>query len=152
MIQMTWPGAPTVYYGDEAGVCGWTDPDNRRTYPWGHEDQQMLAFHREAIRIHRQSSALRTGSVKLLCGGDSYLAFGRFDEKERYVTVVNNRERSLEVDIPVLPIGTASGRKMERLLSSSRDSFETGGGSYTVTNGHLTLRMPARSGMILKEV
>ena len=35
VIQMTWPGAPTLYYGDEAGVCGWTDPDSRRTYPWG---------------------------------------------------------------------------------------------------------------------
>ena len=33
VVQMTWPGAPTIYYGDEAGVCGWTDPDNRRTYP-----------------------------------------------------------------------------------------------------------------------
>ncbi|MFQ8840463.1 MAG: alpha-amylase family glycosyl hydrolase [Clostridium fessum] len=32
-----WPGAPTIYYGDEAGVCGWTDPDSRRTYPWGGE-------------------------------------------------------------------------------------------------------------------
>ena len=35
VIQMTWPGAPTIYYGDEAGLCGFTDPDNRRTYPWG---------------------------------------------------------------------------------------------------------------------
>ena len=33
VMQMTWPGAPTIYYGDEAGVCGFTDPDNRRTYP-----------------------------------------------------------------------------------------------------------------------
>ena len=47
VMQMTWPGAPTVYYGDEAGVCGFTDPDNRRTYPWGHEDQELIAFHRE---------------------------------------------------------------------------------------------------------
>ena len=45
-IQMTWPGAPTVYYGDEAGLCGFTDPDNRRTYPWGREDYQMIDFHR----------------------------------------------------------------------------------------------------------
>ena len=52
-FQMTWIGAPTVYYGDEAGVCGFTDPDNRRTYPWGHEDQQMLGFHKEMIRIHK---------------------------------------------------------------------------------------------------
>ena len=49
VIQMTWPGAPTVYYGDEAGVCGFTDPDNRRTYPWGHEDQMMIAFHRDCL-------------------------------------------------------------------------------------------------------
>ena len=34
VMQMTWPGAPTIYYGDEAGLCGFTDPDNRRTYPW----------------------------------------------------------------------------------------------------------------------
>ncbi len=53
IMQMTWPGAPTVYYGDEAGVCGWTDPDNRRTYPWGHEDMRLIAFHKEAIRIHK---------------------------------------------------------------------------------------------------
>ncbi len=38
MVQMTWPGAPTLYYGDEAGLCGWTDPDNRRPFPWGHEN------------------------------------------------------------------------------------------------------------------
>ena len=46
IIQMTWPGAPTVYYGDEAGVCGFTDPDNRRTYPWGHEDKELIDFHK----------------------------------------------------------------------------------------------------------
>ncbi len=41
---MTWPGAPTLYYGDEAGVCGFTDPDNRRTYPWGREDREAFEF------------------------------------------------------------------------------------------------------------
>ena len=54
VLQMTWGGAPTVYYGDEAGVCGFTDPDNRRTYPWGHEDQMMIAFHRDMIKIHKE--------------------------------------------------------------------------------------------------
>ena len=45
VIQLTWPGAPTLYYGDEAGLCGFTDPDNRRTYPWGREDREMIRFH-----------------------------------------------------------------------------------------------------------
>ena len=49
VIQMTWPGAPTLYYGDEAGVCGWTDPDSRRTYPWGKEDQELIP----AITAHK---------------------------------------------------------------------------------------------------
>ena len=68
MVQMTWPGAPTLYYGDEAGLCGFTDPDNRRTYPWGKEDKMLIRFHRDMIRIHRENPALRTGSVKFLHG------------------------------------------------------------------------------------
>ena len=57
MIQMTWPGAPTLYYGDEAGLCGWTDPDNRRTYPWGREDQNLIQYHRDIIAIHKEEEA-----------------------------------------------------------------------------------------------
>lgn len=69
VMQMTWVGAPTVYYGDEVGLCGFTDPDNRRTYPWGHEDQELLAFHKEMIRIHKTEKPLRKGSIKLLAAG-----------------------------------------------------------------------------------
>ena len=69
IMQMTWPGAPTVYYGDEVGVCGFTDPDNRRTYPWGREDQAMLAFHRAAIRMHKEHPVLTHGSLRFLHAG-----------------------------------------------------------------------------------
>lgn len=50
VMQMTWVGAPTIYYGDEAGVCGFTDPDNRRTYPWGREDHELLRFTKKRSR------------------------------------------------------------------------------------------------------
>ncbi len=63
-MQMTWPGAPTLYYGDEAGVCGFTDPDNRRTYPWGNADYPLVDYHRDMIMVHKCSSALRRGSFK----------------------------------------------------------------------------------------
>ena len=71
VMQMTWPGAPTIYYGDEAGVCGFTDPDNRRTYPWGEENQDLIAFHKEMIRIHKAYPVLTHGSLKFLepCAG-----------------------------------------------------------------------------------
>ena len=83
VIQMSWPGAPTVYYGDEAGVCGWTDPDNRRTYPWGHEDTQLIDFHRSIIKIHKETPALMTGSYKSLYGDYNVIAFGRFLKDSR---------------------------------------------------------------------
>ena len=72
VMQMTWPGAPTVYYGDEAGVCGFTDPDNRRTYPWGHEDQELIAFHREMIRIHKRCPVFRGRFCSDVSGGKMY--------------------------------------------------------------------------------
>ena len=77
MVQMTWPGAPTVYYGDEAGVCGWTDPDSRRTYPWGHEDLELIEYHRYMIRIHKALPVLRRGAVKELLAGRNVIAYGR---------------------------------------------------------------------------
>lgn len=67
-MQMTWVGAPTLYYGDEAGVCGWTDPDNRRSYPWGREDNELIRFHKEMIRIHRDYQVFKTGSMLYLHG------------------------------------------------------------------------------------
>ncbi|MCD7817943.1 MAG: glycoside hydrolase family 13 protein, partial [Lachnospiraceae bacterium] len=77
VMQMTWPGAPTLYYGDEAGVCGFTDPDNRRTYPWGHEDRQMLEFHRCVIALHRRYPVLSRGSLCFLGSDKNWLAYGR---------------------------------------------------------------------------
>ena len=59
-----------------------TDPDNRRTYPWGHEDQQMLGFHKEMIRIHKEHEALRTGAVVMLHCEKNILSYGRFTEEE----------------------------------------------------------------------
>ena len=58
VMQMTWPGAPTVYYGDETGVCGWTDPDNRRTYPWGQEDVELIEFYSYKMCIRDRETAL----------------------------------------------------------------------------------------------
>ncbi|MDE7113555.1 MAG: alpha-glycosidase, partial [Acetatifactor sp.] len=81
VIQMTWIGAPTIYYGDEAGVCGFTDPDNRRTYPWGKEDKMMIQFHKDIIRLRRENDELRIGSIKYLGGDYNFLAYARFRGK-----------------------------------------------------------------------
>jgi len=66
VFQMTWPGNPTVYYGDEAGLTGWTDPDNRRPYPWGRENRTLQEFHKACIVMRKAHPMLRTGSVLFL--------------------------------------------------------------------------------------
>ena len=77
-------GAPTVYYGDEVGLCGFTDPDNRRTYPWGHEDQELLAFHKEMIRIHKTEKPLRKVN-QAACRRKNLLAYGRFERMSSWL-------------------------------------------------------------------
>ncbi|WP_026084536.1 MULTISPECIES: bifunctional glycogen debranching protein GlgX/4-alpha-glucanotransferase [Pelosinus] len=59
--QMTFPGVPSIYYGDEAGVEGFKDPYNRRTYPWGQEDQELLAWYKQVIAIHNRYDIFKTG-------------------------------------------------------------------------------------------
>ncbi len=78
MIQMTWTGAPTIYYGDEAGLGGFTDPDNRRTYPWGHEDKDLILYHKVLTGLRHTSRALRQGSLLRLPDADGLLAYARF--------------------------------------------------------------------------
>ncbi len=64
-LQMALPGVPSIYYGDEAGVTGMVDPFNRRTYPWGHEDQALLDDYRKLCRARTQSAALKAGFCRM---------------------------------------------------------------------------------------
>lgn len=96
---MTWPGAPTIYYGDEAGVCGFTDPDNRRTYPWGNEDLELIEFHRDVIRIHKRNIALKKGSFRPLHEDYNVIAFGRFYLDNILFTIVNNNDMTKRLDL-----------------------------------------------------
>ena len=105
VIQMTWPGAPTVYYGDEAGVCGFTDPDNRRTYPWGKEDQQMLDFHRSMIKLHKEYEVIRKGSLNFLWNDYQGLSYGRFSDNEQMIVILNNLAEDREIEVEVWQTG-----------------------------------------------
>ncbi|MDY7041317.1 MAG: alpha-amylase family glycosyl hydrolase [Chloroflexota bacterium] len=62
IVQMTLPGAPTIYYGDEVGLTGDTDPDDRRPFPWGSEDVDLLDHYQALIGLRNQYTFLRTGS------------------------------------------------------------------------------------------
>lgn len=150
-IQMTWPGAPTVYYGDEAGLCGFTDPDNRRTYPWGREDYQMIDFHRVMIRIHKKYEVLKTGSLGFLWNDYQGLCYARFSHDEQIIVIVNNQEEGREVEIRLGQAGISrlEDTKLKRVVMTSAVGFTEECKEYTAAAGSLKITMPAFGAVVL---
>ncbi len=152
VLQMTWPGAPTIYYGDEAGVCGFTDPDNRRTYPWGKEDQSMLEFHKAIIALHKKYSVLRRGSLKFLYGNYNCLAYGRFDRVTQIVAVFNNNDEPRKYRLPVWQLGAENNQVMEQIFYTDAMGFNEEQAVYPIHSGEIDILLPATSAAILISV
>lgn len=76
-LQFTMPGAPCIYYGDEAGMTGYRDPFNRGFYPWGEEDVNLQAFYRALARLKRENPALKTGRVEVITASNGRVQFLR---------------------------------------------------------------------------
>lgn len=148
MMQMTWPGAPTLYYGDEAGVCGFTDPDNRRTYPWGREDRQMITFYQRAIALHKMYRVLRHGSLRLLGGSYNCLYYARFNAEEQMIVVFNNNEEERELSVPVWLAEVTNDQVLERVFLTDAGGFSEEPAVYQVNTGELYVRMPATSSAV----
>lgn len=145
LIQMTWPGSPAVYYGDEAGQVGWTDPDDRRTYPWGRENKEVLDFHREAIALRGKIKCLKRGSMKPLLSGYGLIAYARFDGKNCAVVVINAADGDISTAVPVWEAGVAGNGEMTCVLSSAPGMA---GGTAPVKDGYLYLSLPPCGGAV----
>lgn len=150
VIQMTWPGAPTIYYGDEAGVCGFTDPDNRRTYPWGHEDQELISFHRDIIRIHKSYKEFLTGSLKYIDADYNMIAYGRFNKTGKSVIVVNNNNQEITREFSVWYLDIPKECTITQLLLTTAEGYTMEPREYPVTAGKIHITLPATSAVILR--
>lgn len=148
ILQMTWTGAPTLYYGDEAGVCGWTDPDSRRTYPWGKEDMELIEFYRSMIQIHSSYSCFTSGSLKDLFAGAHTIAFGRFCFDSQGIVVINNSLEEKELKLPVWEIGLESSETMVRLMISNGSGYNVGRLEDRSEKGIFTLRIPPKTSAV----
>lgn len=142
-IQFAWVGAPIVYYGDELGMEGGPDPDNRRGMRWDLATDQnaFLQLYRSLGQLRRASRTLQSGDPVILLADDSAgtVAFGRVFEGRASVTVVNRSERERTV---LVPLGA--------LPSAARD-FRDGLSGERLTASGRTLRVsvPARDARIL---
>lgn len=149
-LQMTWPGAPTIYYGDEAGQTGWTDPDSRRTYPWGNEDESLINLYKDLSALRKNQPVLKSGSLKPLLSGDGFIAYSRFRGRDKSIIICNLKEESLRLSLRVADLGAEDGEVFSRVFVSSREGHSTvSDESLTVSDGRLYLTAPPVSASIL---
>ena len=95
LAQMTFEGVPYVYYGDEAGLEGEKDPDNRRTYPWKNEDNEMIDFYRNSIQTRYRIKSLLKGETNFIYTQDNdVFAYQRLmkDEEDSCLIVINRSD------------------------------------------------------------
>ena len=100
LVLFTFPGAPTVYYGDEAGMEGWEDPFNRAGYPWGQEDSELKSFFSKLAHLRREQPALQTGQLHWRWTAGSLLVFARELDGQLLTTAVNAADTPQTLTLP----------------------------------------------------
>lgn len=100
-LQFFLPGVPSIYYGDEAGLDGYGDPFNRRCFPWGHEDFDLISYTQNLSRIRKMSKVFIDGRLKFLTLSNDYIIFARYHEHDRkaMVIAVNRSDHDIVIDV-----------------------------------------------------
>lgn len=134
MLLYGFPGSPTLFYGDEAGMQGFEDPLNRGTYPWGREDAGLLDFFRALGRLRKERRSLQSGSLTYIYAQGGGLVITREHEGETTMVALNAGDEVLTLTLP-WPRGTA-----EDGLTGQR---------FLAVNGQLRLSLPPLDGVVL---
>ena len=134
LLLYAFPGSPTVYYGDEAGMQGYEDPLNRRTYPWGQEDESLSAWYRRLGQLRRERLSLQVGKIRYLYAAGGGLVLERRAEAEVTVAALNAGAEDLE---PAIPWAGAL----------ATDAMT--GQQFLAVEGIVRLTLPGRSGVLL---
>ena len=104
-LQYMLPGSPSLYYGDEAGMEGYKDPFNRRPYPWGREDQELMDHFKRLGQLRKRQEALRLGDIQFFCAGDKHLGFSRSFNGKTVKIYANRSADSWEVPYGKILLG-----------------------------------------------
>ena len=133
-LLFAFPGSPTVYYGDEAGMEGFEDPFNRRTFPWGREDSELMGWFTRLGHIRQETPALCRGDIRYRAACGHLLAFTRSAEGESVLAAFNTGDSPAELRLE-------DNERIELLLGSARFQISS--------HGHV-LTLPPRTGSLLK--
>lgn len=144
LIQFANPGAPAIYYGDEIGMKGEKDPENRRSFPWDESqwDHELRTYVQQLISARKQHPALRRGDMErlLLNQEQSWYAFSRKLGDDRVVVTLNLSDEPRQISVPVQDLDWGEGYVVEDLLTRSR---------YTISEQKLNLNLAPWSGCMV---
>lgn len=126
LFQFTFAGAPCIYYGDEIGLDGEFDPDNRKCMEWdvSKQDRELFTYHQSVIALRKKHSALRTGAFRILLAEENgrCFAYERSDGQERIIVMMNPSEEARTVPV-LLPAGEWKDGFTGELVSVSGGSY-----------------------------
>lgn len=140
LMQFTYAGAPTIYYGDELGMVGADDPDDRRAMIWGEGNESLVKWYAKLATIRNNYTALRTGSVEPVKGtGDEILSYVRRDNSDTMLVAMNNSATAKDAVFDLNDLK----------LDATALTDVISGTNYTVVAGKVTISIPAYNGVIL---
>jgi neopullulanase len=142
LFQMTMPGAPCIYYGDEIGLSSADDPYCRQAFPWQNEqswDHQLLDFYRRAIRLRHQNPVLRTGNFQTIQTDDEIYAFRRSLNDTEAIVIFNTATQPLAT---TLVIPTLESVALRPVWPEEKVSYQLAGYNLAIT-------VPARQAVVL---
>lgn len=96
VLQFTLPGVPSIYYGDEAGLCGGQDPYNRGCYPWGKENKELIEHYRELSKVRHENEAFKCGDFLAVSATLGCIAFERIGKKEKLLIIANSNTHPID--------------------------------------------------------
>lgn len=143
LFQMTMPGAPNIYYGDEIGMTGAGDPDCRRAFLWDQPetwDHDLRAFYQQAIALRHAYPVLRTGGYADLYAKGEVIAYGRRLDHQEAVVVFNADTKAHTATVPLDGLVAPTYTQVWPVNSSH---------IYTPEHGKLHLTIPPRSALVL---
>lgn len=123
LLSYTLYGVPSIYYGDEVGMQGYTDPLNRATFPWGYEDKELLDFFKSLGEIRRSYSAFEDGDLSILYYNKGALVFKRENENSGILVCINLNKNSLSLEFEGQLTSLFDGKKYENKLEIDAKSF-----------------------------
>ncbi|AFZ35288.1 pullulanase [Stanieria cyanosphaera PCC 7437] len=142
ILLFTFPGAPSIFYGDEVGLIGAKDPDSRRGFPRQEKwDLEVLNYHRKLISLRNQYPALRTGNYQILSAEDSVYVFARSLEQETIIVAINTDSDAQRVNFSTSGLQSTPSHLLYGDAQISWQSVEE--------QNYLELTIPPQSGLII---